>query len=233
MSQQSSVSSLGNASVVDCYAHWAQFYDQTDNPLVCMTGLVLAHHAALFSGAHSLELACGTGRNLAQLQRWGATGVSGVDASPEMLAQAQTRLGRQAQLLAADMTQPLPGTWGPFDAVLVCLALEHVEHTTAVFETAATAALPGARLLVLELHPALRGQGIRARVDTERGRLFPPSFSHDEAELVHAAAAAGWTVRASRNWFADAQAEALSPKLAAFSGQAVVLDMLFERASYR
>ncbi len=67
----------------------------------------------------ALDLGCGTGTNLLTLARYGWE-VTGVDFARLALRRARRRLQRAgvaAQLLAADVSQPLP-LEGPFDLVL-------------------------------------------------------------------------------------------------------------------
>ncbi|MDE2620627.1 MAG: class I SAM-dependent methyltransferase, partial [Sphingomonadales bacterium] len=54
-------------------------------------------------GCSVLEIGCGTGRNLARVQRrWGDAALFGIDISAEMLKSARARLGDRAVLAIGD-----------------------------------------------------------------------------------------------------------------------------------
>jgi tRNA (cmo5U34)-methyltransferase len=77
-----------------------------------------------------LDLGTGDGRVLALLADAipGLEGV-GIDSSELMLAAASERFAgdRRVELLAHDLATPLPDL-GPFDAVVSCVAIHHLEH---------------------------------------------------------------------------------------------------------
>ncbi len=59
----------------------------------------------LSPGGSVLEIACGTGRNLARIaQRWPETELFGLDISSEMLKSAERKLGRRATVALGDAT---------------------------------------------------------------------------------------------------------------------------------
>ena len=79
---------------------------------------------AVFRGHESqiktvLEVGCGTG---SVTQRLGQRGyqVTGVDASPAMLAKAREKLGLSVQLLQARLPDPALPDLGPYDAAICC-----------------------------------------------------------------------------------------------------------------
>jgi SAM-dependent methyltransferase len=75
-----------------------------------------------------LDLGTGDGVTLALVQelRPGTTGVA-ADFSTEMLARARTRFAADAvEVVAHDLTEPLPAAWGAFDLVVSSFAIHHV-----------------------------------------------------------------------------------------------------------
>jgi SAM-dependent methyltransferase len=73
--------------------------------------------ATLAPGARVLDLACGSGRNLAALARHGARAV-GLDLLPDALERARRLAGdTPVALVAADATRPLPFRPGSFDVI--------------------------------------------------------------------------------------------------------------------
>ena len=73
-------------SVEAAYDRWAKAYDGYDNPMVFMAKHALTQED--FTGLDcAVEFGCGTGRNLALLDRAGVGRVIGLDLSMEMLRQ--------------------------------------------------------------------------------------------------------------------------------------------------
>jgi trans-aconitate methyltransferase len=105
------------ADAVDVYREWAADYDDDVFGTLAFTGTnriveLFALHQPERS-APVVDLGCGTGAAGARLREHGFTTVDGIDISPEML---QIAAGRNAyrQLLAADLTAPVPGPGGAY-----------------------------------------------------------------------------------------------------------------------
>ncbi len=102
-----------------------------------------------------LDLGTGDGYLLALLQeaRPGAGGVA-VDFSAEMLEQARARFAGTpgVEVVEHDLDVPLPGDWGPFDAVVSAFAIHHVsdERKRALFGEVFGALAPGGVFMNLE-----------------------------------------------------------------------------------
>jgi len=97
------------------YAHWADLYDDHDDPMTAMVEHLLALAPADLAGASVLELGCGTGRNARALQSMGAASYLGIDNSPEMLAAAQARPANMATPASSNVTCAATGgrRWEP------------------------------------------------------------------------------------------------------------------------
>ena len=104
-------------------------------------------------GGSALDAGCGTGRALTFLrQAAGSAGqVVGLDATPQMLAEAR-RLGRDqlAQLLLAD-GERMPFGAASFDAVLAAGFVPHLDAPEAGLAELARITKPGGRLAIF--HP--------------------------------------------------------------------------------
>lgn len=101
-----------------------------------------------------LEIACGTGRNLAKVaSRWPGTELFGIDISREMLRSAETTLGRGARLAVGDACQldaiRLLGR-GEFDRVMLSYCLSMIPDWTAALEQAASLLAPGGSVHVVD-----------------------------------------------------------------------------------
>ncbi len=89
--------------------------------------------------ARVIDVGCGWGVTLEVLERQGYQAV-GVDISRRALERLD-RPGRT--LIEADLTQPLPGHAGPFDAVLALDVIEHLDDDRAAVARLGTLAKPG------------------------------------------------------------------------------------------
>jgi malonyl-CoA O-methyltransferase len=105
------------------YDLWADTYDTAPNPMIALSGEVLAQHDIVLSRV--LELGCSTGRNLIALKDRGAVVIAGVDMSEGMLAVARRR-NSEATFWRQDARIPLQTAASSFDVVLVSLVLEHI-----------------------------------------------------------------------------------------------------------
>ena len=122
---------------------WAATYDAVDNPLVAMTTFAVEECA--WRGARVLELGCGTARNAPAILAAGAREYVGVDASAEMLARGNERVGGDARvrLVVGDVSE---APREQFDVVMFCLVLEHFERLDGALASAAAALREGGEL---------------------------------------------------------------------------------------
>jgi len=106
---------------------------------------------ALQPGERVLDLGCGAGHELAQLEEDGTIAV-GIDASSVMLHASRARLGDQdlePRLAQADGAR-LPFRDGVFDACRIERVLQHVADPAAVLAEARRTLRPGGRITVSE-----------------------------------------------------------------------------------
>ncbi|OYW59320.1 MAG: SAM-dependent methyltransferase [Rhodobacterales bacterium 32-66-7] len=105
-------------------------------------------------GARVLEVACGTGRNLARVRAlYPDCALFGLDISDEMLRSARGKLGLHAQLVQADASSfdgaALFGAEG-FDRVLLSYSLSMIPEWEAALRLAAAQLRPGGSLHVVD-----------------------------------------------------------------------------------
>ena len=105
-------------------------------------------------GRFVLDAGCGAGPLMAALHSKGAE-VTGFDASAAMIELARQRLGEEATLLVADLSQPLPFTDGAFDDVVASLVLHYLQDWSAPLAELRRILKPGGRLILSVNHPAV------------------------------------------------------------------------------
>ncbi len=106
------------------------------------------------AGRKILDAGCGAGPLAASLRERGAQ-VSGFDFSATMVELARKRLGADADLRVADISQPLPYADQQFDDVIVALVLHYLEDWTAPLAELRRIIRPGGRLILAVNHPVL------------------------------------------------------------------------------
>ena len=101
-----------------------------------------------------LEIACGTGRNLAKVQQaYPGTRLFGIDISAEMLSSAQGKLGTKAILASADARQfDARAMLGrpTFERVILSYSISMIPDWERALRHAATLVAPGGSLHVVD-----------------------------------------------------------------------------------
>lgn len=151
---------------------------------------------ALTPDMTALDLGCGTGRALVPLRAAvGPSGrVVGLDATPEMLAEAR-RLGRAgvAALLVGDVLQ-LPFADTCADAVFAGGLLPHLADPAAALREIARVARPGGKLAIFHPIGRVALAARHQRVPSDNDTVAP-------GRLTTLCAAAGWELQ----WIDDAE----------------------------
>lgn len=104
------------------------------------------------TGRRVLDAGCGSGPLFAALRDRGAV-VTGVDVSDGLLAQARRRLGPDADLRLADLTDPLPFCDDSFDDVIASLVLHYFEDWGPTLAEMHRVLKSGGRLIASVHHP--------------------------------------------------------------------------------
>jgi SAM-dependent methyltransferase len=103
-----------------------------------------------------LDIGCGEGQVARRIAALGAE-VVGVDPTPSQVSVARARAGGPCYARARG--EALPCGSGAFDAVVLCLALEHIDAFEAAICEAARVIEPGGRFVLLLCHPLLQAPG--------------------------------------------------------------------------
>ncbi|NUO48164.1 MAG: class I SAM-dependent methyltransferase [Polyangiaceae bacterium] len=175
--------------VRDGYAIWSAIYGDLDDRFDIELLEASPGFADRIAGARVVDLGCGTGRIGAWVASRGATAVTGVDLSPQMLERATAR-NVYARLVESDITRtPIAGA--SFDGAVSSLVVDHVASLTAFFTEAARLVRPGGFLAVVDYHPFFMMKGVPTHFDH-------PQTGESIAIVNH--------VHALRDFFRDATA---------------------------
>jgi len=109
------------------------------------------------TGLRVLDAGCGGGAHAAALLDRGAI-VTGIDASAGLLEIAQRRLGGRAQLLLADLNEPLPFDDGAFDLILASLVMHYLPDWSLPLSEFNRLLSQGSRLVFSTHHPFMDHQ---------------------------------------------------------------------------
>lgn len=104
------------------------------------------------NGLRVLDAGCGSGSHAAALVERGAI-LTGIDASRGLLEIAQRRLDGRAQLLRADLNEPLPFEDGAFDVILASLVMHYLADWSPALREFNRVLCAGGRLVISTHHP--------------------------------------------------------------------------------
>ncbi len=193
----------GHAALMDeVYRGQRHIYDFTRKYYLFGRDTLIAGLAAR-SGMRVLEVACGTGRNLAKIGKaWPGLRVYGLDISSEMLKSARAALGAEARLAEGDACSFDPQTLlgeAAFERIVLSYSLSMIPDWQAALDHAAAQLAPDGSLHVVDFGdlsglPSLFQRILRAwlaKFHVEPRTALP-------AAAARIAAARGLTLRSRR-----------------------------------
>jgi malonyl-CoA O-methyltransferase len=141
----------------EAYALWASSYPaHAHNPLMqAEERAMLALLPDSLRGQAVLDAGCGSGRYILHALQRGATRVTGVDLSPEMLecARAELRGARAEVQLRQGSLTALPVDDGSADLTICGLVVGHLENLAVALAELRRATRPGGTVLCSDVHP--------------------------------------------------------------------------------
>ncbi len=133
-----------------------------------------------------LDVGCGEGQVARSIAR-GGTQVVGLDPTPSQISEAHRRGG--PPLFVQARAEQLPFGDDTFGAVLLCLAIEHIDPFEPAIDEIARVLSPGGQFLLLLVHPLLQapGSGWVEEAGSDEGywrvgSYLPDDFVVDEVE---------------------------------------------------
>jgi SAM-dependent methyltransferase len=170
--------------VRDGYADWSRCYDGP-NPLIAVEEPAVDRVVATWPTPWAvLDAGCGTGRHSIRLRAAGHR-VTGLDASPEMLAVAQPKV--PAGRFVEGRLDHLPFRDGDFDGAVCALALSHFADPSPVISELARVVHADGRLVISDFHPFMVLIGGQAAFRLDDGEThFVRSYAHLPGVMLHA-----------------------------------------------
>ena len=142
----------------EAHALWAESYDRNPNALLALEQRVIEPLLPSLEQKVILDVACGTGRWLANLLRRGATFGLGLDASREMLQQARRKNSIQGNLVRGDCTA-LPIHSCAIDFAICSFATSYFADLRRFAQELSKIMRPAASLFLTDFHPSAHLRG--------------------------------------------------------------------------
>ena len=143
----------GCAATREGFSRWSEVYDYQANRLLALEERVMAELRPDVRGLDVVDVGCGTGRWLARLAAQGASSLTGIDFSPEMVNCARRKLGSCATILVGEAESlPLPSRSA--DVLLASFVASYVDDLRQFAAEIRRVARVNARIDLSDLHPA-------------------------------------------------------------------------------
>jgi ubiquinone/menaquinone biosynthesis C-methylase UbiE len=202
-------------SVKETYNDWSGTYDTDENLTRDLDQVVTRDSLGSYQFESVLEIGCGTGKNTAFLSQI-AEGVHALDFSEGMLTKAKGKpWSNKVTFSVADITKPWPQADKSVDLVVCTLVLEHIEDLGFVFAEAYRSLVEGGLFFISELHPFQQYQGVKARFQSDQGKIEIQAFVHHVSDYFAAAKENGFLLLAFREWWHEEDLDE-PPRLASF-----------------
>lgn len=152
-----SESSARKVSPAEGHRIWSESYDRRPNPLLALEFRYLSRMLPDTVGRLVLDVACGTGRWMAQLVARGARAF-GIDTSREMLLHASEKPGLRGRLMCGDLCR-LPFQDGCADLVICAFSLGYIKMLDQGVTELSRPVKKGGSIIVSDFHPEGHARG--------------------------------------------------------------------------
>jgi cytosine/adenosine deaminase-related metal-dependent hydrolase/ubiquinone/menaquinone biosynthesis C-methylase UbiE len=149
------------------FSRWAQVYDARSNPLLLLEGRKAAPLLPPLRGGNVLDVGCGTGRWLTQLETLHPASLMGIDCSRVMLKHAREKVLSTTKVEHGH-SSALPGKDASYTLVMASFLLSYVKDLPAFALECARIVQPGGWVFISDMHPvtaAERGWKRSFRID--------------------------------------------------------------------
>jgi cytosine/adenosine deaminase-related metal-dependent hydrolase/SAM-dependent methyltransferase len=165
----------------EAYRRVSHSYDTEPNPMLALEQRFMASLLPPLANRDVIDLGCGTGRWLASLAQQKPRSLLGVDASPEMLAQATRKVPGGTNVVLADCSC-LPLRPASADLVLCSFVASYIGDLAHFAEEILRLLRPGGCVFISDLHPATTSKlgwrrGFHASGSFVEVATFPRSIS--------------------------------------------------------
>ncbi|HEV2272527.1 MAG TPA: methyltransferase domain-containing protein [Acidobacteriaceae bacterium] len=166
------------------FDRWAQVYDAQLNPLLSLEMRKATPLLPRISGAHVLDVGCGTGRWLTHLEALSPASVTGADCSLTMLERAREKVRPTTKLDHAD-SSALPAKDDSYDFVMASFLLSYVSDLQEFARECARVLRSDGRMLISDMHPVTAAKlGWTRSFRTDGERVDIEVHSRSLAEII-------------------------------------------------
>jgi SAM-dependent methyltransferase len=173
-------------SMTDVYRTLADTYAQASADNAVQTHYdrpAILRLAGDVRGRRVLELGCAAGLLTEQLAEAGAD-VLAVDREPRLVAHASKRLGGRAEIVVADLEEPLENVaTGSVDVVVASLVLHYLEDWSLLLAELHRLLVPGG-VLVFSVHHPITGWNLSERTDYHRTEPVSEQWTWDGQQVT-------------------------------------------------
>lgn len=210
------------------YSEWAATYESVVQDEMDIRLLERIETVKWDGAERVLDLACGTGRIGKWLASQGVRHIDGVDFTPAMLAQAETK-GVYGRLVQGDVSATgLPPA--SYDLIVQALADEHLKDLAPLYQESARLARPGGAFVIVGYHPHFLMSGVPTHFNLASGEpVAVESYVHLTSDHVKAARRAGWTLSEMDEGVVDDAWLAKKPKWKRFHHHPVSFAMVWRK----
>lgn len=140
-------------SPLEGYNLWGKTYSGESNPIKDLSNQLVEQMLPGLNEKAVLDAGCGTGYFCEIAHKKGASGITGVDFSETMIAQAKKN-HPFARFICSDITDRI-FDHDLFDVVICALVLGHIEDISPVLKNLADYLKPGGEIIITDFHPVL------------------------------------------------------------------------------
>jgi malonyl-CoA O-methyltransferase len=146
-------------SAIEGHSVWAPDYDHIPNPLLAVESRIVKSLLNTAPPQRVVDVGCGTGRWMLHFEQTGAS-ITGVDACPEMLAQAARHRALRGRVILGD-AQLLPLRDEIVDLVICSFTASYVGSLSRLMGQLARITVSGGRVVLTDMHHVAAEAGWR------------------------------------------------------------------------